>query len=466
MLKQYVEFQKEFYKMYSNYGHEDQMYHAEMMAHHPNTPIDVLSKIYDLVDPAIHLSSTENDRLLHYTLSHPNADHTIFEKIMRNPHHVNLHINSLMENENASEDMIDRIHAMHPYDARIHGHLLKQSNISLPTYHKILDTHLASTDEYIDLGFVRKLYTSPHMGEPVFNKIFDHQISRLNDPNVPITPQRGAGLINGGQDKIKGKHAIHSLNDLVSWRSSFIKPEHIQALESLPEDIKQQRLYNSIHSNIIENVHPDRIKTLYSQDSLLNLMAADHGKAAENITRLKLLNLDSIKKGVENKQINNDRLHKIIETNGNDFFDKESVKHIIKHSGYAEESSKYYTTPMGHVHEFLHRKNADGTHDFDPYRQIISKVINHYDLSSSTPTVKRLKSVNAVPGLNLTDGTHRAVNYINRLLNKHRDIVQNDETHKKFAKDVLKPIHQNYRDKWGISDKDLDAEGLEDPTVE
>ena len=36
----------------------------------------------------------------------------------------------------------------------------------------------------------------------------------------------------------------------------------------------------------------------------------------------------------------------------------------------------------------------------------------------------------------------------------------------KFAKDVLKPIHQYYRDKWGIADQDLDQVGLEDPTVE
>ena len=451
MLKLYVEYQKEFSKMSNTYNLEEQLYHAEMMTHHPNTPIDVLSKIYDLVDPAIHEedSNTENDRLIHYTLTHPNADHTIIDRIMSHPHLVSKHINSLMENENASEDMIDKIHAMHPTDTRIHGHLLKQSNISLPTYHKILDTHLASTDEYIDLGFVRKLYTSPHMGEPVFNKIFDNQISRLNDPNVPITPQRGSGLINGGQDRIKGKHSIHSLNDLVSWRSSFIKPEHIQSLEALPEDIKEQRLYNSIHSNIIENVHPDRIKTLYSQDSLLNLMAADHGKAAENITRLKLLNLDSIKKGVENKQISNDRLSNIIMNHGNDFFDKESVKHIIKHSKYEEERGNYHGQPMEHVHEFLHRKNADGTHDFDPYRQIISKVINHYDLGSSTPTLKRLKSArNAV---NLTDGAHRAVNYIGTLLSKHLDIVQDDEIHKKFVDDAIKPMHEYYKDKWNLN---------------
>ena len=438
MLKQYVESQKEFSKMSNTYNLEEQLYHAEMMTHHPNTPIDVLSKIYDLVDPTIHdEESSENDRLIHYTLTHPNADHTLFDRIMPHPHLVAKHINSLMENENASEDMIDKIHAMHPNDTRIHGHLLKQLDISLPTYHKILDTHLASTDEYIDLGFVRKLYTSPHMGEPVFNKIFDHQISRLNDPNVPITPQRGSGLINGGQDRIKGKHAIHSLNDLVSWRSSFIKPEHIQSLEALPEDIKEQRLYNSIHSNIIENVQPDRIKTLYSQDSLLNLMAADHGKAAENITRLKLLNLDSIKKGVENKQINNDRLSKIIMNHGNDFFDKESVNHIIKHSDYAKESAKYYGQPMEHVHEFLHRKNADGTHDFDPYRQIIRKVINEYALQGYTG--------------HDSDGAHRAVNYIGTLLSKHLNIVQDDEIHKKFVDDAIKPMHEYYKDKWNLN---------------
>ena len=432
---------------------ENRLYYAELMARHRSTPVDVLSKIYDIVDPASPLNkdpTTEDERLIHYTLSHPNADHTIFDRIMRHPHLVSKHINSLMENENTSEDMIDRIHAMHPNDARIHSHLMLQQNLSLPTFHKILDTHLASTDDYIDQNFVRKLYMSDHMGPSVIDKIFDHNISQLNDPNVPITPKKGAGLINGGQDEIKGKRAIHSLNDLVSYRSSFLKPEHIQALESLPEDIKQQRLYNSIHANIIQNfVREDNIKKLYSQDSLLNLMAADHGKAAENITRRKLLTLDGIKKGVENKQINNDRLSKIIETHGNDFFDKESVNHIIKHSTYEEEPSKDRTQPMEHVHEFLHRKNADGTHDFDPYRQIISKVINHYDLGSSTPTLKRLKSArNAV---NLTDGTHRAVNYIGILLSKHLAIVQDDEIHKKFVEDALKPMHQHYIDKWNLN---------------
>ena len=54
MLKQYVESQKEFSKMSNTYNHEEQTYYAEMMTHHPNTPIDVLSKIYDLVDPTIH----------------------------------------------------------------------------------------------------------------------------------------------------------------------------------------------------------------------------------------------------------------------------------------------------------------------------------------------------------------------------------------------------------------------------
>ena len=451
MLKLYVEYQKEFSKMSKTYNHEEQTYYAEMMARHPNAPVDVLSKIYDFVDPAIHEedSNTETDRLIHYTLSHPNADHTIFDKIMPNPHLVAKHINSLMENENASEDMIDKIHAMHPNDTRIHSHFMLQQNLSLPTFHKILDTHLASTDDYIDQNFVRKLYMSHHMGPSVFDKVFDHSISQLNDPNVPITPKKGAGLINGGQDEIKGKRAIHSLNDLVNWHSSYLQPEHIQALESLPEDIKQQRLYNSIHATILQNVLPGHMKKLYSQDSLLNLMAADHGKAAENITRRKLLTLDGIKKGVENKQINNDRLHKIIETHGNDFFDKESVTHIIKHSTYEEERSKDRTQPMEHVHEFLHRKNADGTHDFDPYRQIISKVINHYDLGSSTPTLKRLKSArNAV---NLTDGTHRAVNYIGILLSKHLAIVQDDEIHKKFVEDALKPMHQHYIDKWNLN---------------
>jgi hypothetical protein len=454
--------------MSNTYNHEERLYYAELMARHPRTPVDVLSKIYDIVDPASPLNkdpTTEDERLIHYTLSHPNADHTIFDRIMSHPHLVARHINSLMENENASEDMIDRIHAMHPNDARIHSHLMKQANLSLPTFHKILDTHLASTDDYIDQGFVRRLYNNDHMKPSVFDKIFNHNISQLNDPNVPITPQRSAGLINGGQDQIKGKRALHSLNDLVSYRSSFIQPEQIQTLESLPEDIKQQRLYNSIHANIIQNfVREDNIKKLYSQDSLLNLMAADHGQAAEKITKRKLLTLDSIKKGVENKQINNDRLYKIIANNGNAFFDNESVKHIIKHSDYEEGSDNYHGQPMEHVHEFLHRKNADGTHDFDPYRQIISKVINHYDLGSYTPTMKRLKAArNAV---NLTDGTHGAVNYINMLVDKHRDIVQDDETHKKFAKDVLKPIHQYYRDKWGIADQDLDQVGLEDPTVE
>jgi len=427
--------------MSKTYNHEEQTYYAELMARHPNTPVDVLSKIYDFVDPAIHEedSNTENDRLIHYTLSHPNADHTIFDKIMPHPHLVARHINSLMENENTSGDMIDRIHAMHPNDARIHSHLMKQNDVSLPTFHKILDTHLASTDDYIDQGFVRNLYNSHHMGESVFNKIFDHNISQLNDPNAPITLQRSSGLINGGQDEIKGKRAIHSLNDLVSWRSSFIKPEHIQALESLPEDIKQQRLYNSIHATIIQNVLPDRIKKFYSQDSLLNLMAADHGKAAENITRLKLLNLDSIKKGVENKQISNDRLSKIIMNRGNAFFDKESVKHIIEHSGYEEGSTNYHGLPMEHVHEFLHRKNADGTHDFDPYRQIIRKVINHYELGSNTPE------------LHFSDGTHRAVNYIGTLLSKHLDIVKDDEIHRKFVDDAIKPMHEYYKDKWNLN---------------
>jgi hypothetical protein len=362
-----------------------------------------------------------------------------------------------MENENTSEDMIDRIHAMHPNDARIHSHLMLQQNLSLPTFHKILDTHLASTDDYIDQNFVRKLYMSHHMGPSVFDKIFDHNISQLNDPNVPITPQRGAGLINGGQDQIKGKRAIHSLNDLVSYRSSFIKPEHIQSLESLPEDIKEQRLYNSIHANIIQNfVREDNIKKLYSQDSLLTLMAADHGQAAEKITRRKLLTLDSIKKGVENKQINNDRLSKIIMDHGNGFFDKESVNHIIKHSDYGNGYDR-----MEHVHEFLHRKNADGTHDFDPYRQIIKKVIDHDNLHISIPVKNHPDN-----WWEKTDNIHTGMNYILTLLDKHRDIVLNDETHKKFAKDVVKPIHEQWKSSYKITDKDIDKEGLEDPTVE
>jgi len=456
MLILYVKFQKEFYKMSDNsFVHEDPMFYAEMIAQHPNTPVDVLSKIYDRVDPAIHLSTHQNDRILHYTLSHPNADHTIYDKIMRDPHHVNLHINSLMENENLPEDVIDKIHDMHPYEPRVHSNLLRGNNLSLPTYKKILDTYLSSVsrapEQNVDLGFVQKLYTARHITPAIFDKIFDHEISRLDDPNVPISPQTNKGLINGGQDEIKGKHAIQSLNELVNAKSKFLTTRHMTTLESLPEDIKQQRPYNSMHANIIANLPTYELKKLYSQDSLLNLMASEFGNAAEQIKTRKLLTLDSIKKGVETKQINNDRLRKIIDKNGNDFFDKESVKHLIQHSDYGNGSTRRDAPIIEHLHQFLHRKNSDGTHDFDPYRQIINKIINHNNLGIHTP---------------LTEDMHSGMNSIRTLVNKHRDIVQDDETHKKFAKDVLKPIHQYYRDQWRIADKDLDKEGLEDPTVE